>query len=161
MFKKILISSLILSFTFFTIGCGKVSKFLPNKVLEEYFDAQKKKDWGKVYDLLSEEFKAQMGNLINSPQGERELRALKAKNPKLKTDTIRDKFIVFLDSQDKNLGEFIEYKILDVPKVEKGKAEITAKVSTTRKIRGKEVKKINNIILKLEKDGWKIKGQKK
>lgn len=161
MFKKIVISIIALTFAIATIGCGKADKFLPNKALEHYFEAQKSRNWVKVYDLLSEEFKAQLGERVSSPEGDQELKALKEKNPDLKLDTTRDKVIAFLDAQDKSTGEFIAYEIIEVPQVEEDKAEIIATVSVTRKVTGKEEKKIQEITLKLEKDGWKIMGGKK
>jgi|GEM_PF-2582740 len=161
MFKKIIISTIAITFALSAIGCGKADNFLPNKALEHYFEAQKSKNWIKVYDLLSEEFKAQLGERVSSAEGDRELEAMKKKNPDLKLDTTRDKVIAFLDAQDRSTGEFIGYEIIKVPDVEKDKAEITATVSVTRKAAGKEKKKIQEITLKLEKNGWKIMGGEK
>lgn len=137
--------------------CGKVSGFLPNKVLKAYYNAQITRDWGTIYDLLSSEFRSKVETMINSPRGREELKALKMNNNSLNLSTPRDKFSAFMKTSSTIADtEFISYEIIEIPRIKDSQKMIQSKVREIRKIHGRKVI-INAVItLKLEKDGWKI-----
>lgn len=137
--------------------CGRVSGFLPNKVLKAYYNAQVKHDWGRIYDLLSAEFRTKVEAMIESPRGREELKALKKKNNSLNPLSTRDKFKAFMNANSTLAGtEFISYEILEIPRIKDNERVIQSKVKEIRIIHGKKIEITAVITMKLEKDGWKI-----